>query len=49
MKNLIYVHATTFDRPNTFTWQPVQSIHEHENCYRIPDSSNDPEHDYWQF
>lgn len=48
-KKLIYVNATTFDHPNTFDWVPVQSVHEHENCYRVLESSNDPEHDYWQF
>lgn len=48
-KVLIYVSATSYDRPNTFTWIPVQAVHEHENCYRILESSDDPEHDYWQF
>ncbi len=30
-------------------WQLVQAVHEHRNCYRIIESSSDPEHEYWQF
>ena len=30
-------------------WQPVQAVLEHGNCYRVLESSPDPEHDYWQF
>lgn len=48
-KILIFVSATTYDHPNTFDWIPVQASQEHENCYKILESSSDPEHDYWQF
>ncbi len=48
-KTLIYISATTYDRPNTTTWVPVRSFHEHKDCYRILEESDDPEHDYWQF
>jgi hypothetical protein len=48
-KTLIYVSVTTYSNPNTFSWFPVQSFHEHENCYRIIESSSDPEHEYWEF
>ena len=29
--------------------QPVKSVHLHGDCYRVLESSPDPEHDYWQF
>ncbi len=48
-KKLIYVSYTTYVHPNTDGWQPVQAIHEHKNCYRVLEESDDPEHDYWQF
>jgi hypothetical protein len=30
-------------------WNPVQSTHMHDNCYRVLESSPDPEHEYWEF
>lgn len=48
-KKLIYVSVETFDHPNTLIWNPVQAIHEHENCYRIIEPNPDPEHEHWQF
>ena len=48
-KTLIYISANTYNHPNTLSWIPVNAIHEHENCYRITESSSDPEHEYWQF
>ena len=46
---LIYVSVTTYTHPNTLDWYPVKAFHEHENCYRILESSADPEHEYWKF
>jgi hypothetical protein len=48
-KTLIYLSTTTQDNPNTSTWLPIRSVHEHGNYYRIIESSSDPEHEYWQF
>ena len=48
-KTLIYISVSMFDHPTTTIWHPVQVVHEHENCYRIIEESDDPEHEYWQF
>ena len=28
---------------------PVRAVREHGNCYRLLESSRDPEHDVWKF
>ena len=48
-KQLIYVNVESYDHPNTLIWHPVQSIHEHENCYRIIEQNPDSEHWYQDF
>ena len=48
-KQLIYVSAKSYDHPSRSVLDPVQSIHEHENCYRIIEQNPDPEHWYPDF
>ena len=48
-KTLIYVSVESYNQSNTIIWHPVQAVHEHKNCYRVLESSVDPEHEYWQF
>lgn len=43
---LIYVAVKGY---SVDVWQPVKAIHIHDNCFRILESSSDPEHDYWEF
>ena len=44
--DLIYVDVKGYP---VKVWQPVKAVRVHENCYRILESSSDPEHGYWQF
>ena len=30
-------------------WNPVRATHVHGGCYRVLESSPDPEHEYWEF
>ena len=46
MRHLIYVRVLHF--PGGLL-QPVQAELVHGNCYRVVDSSDDPEHDVWEF
>lgn len=46
---LIYISVKHCDYPKDIDWYPVQSVRVHGNCYRILESSSDPEHEYRQF
>lgn len=48
-KQIIYVSAKSYDHPDTLIRHSVQSIHEHENCYRIIERNPDTEHWYQDF
>lgn len=46
MKQLIYIRVLDFPAG---LLQAVQAVHVHGSCYRMTESSDDPDHDPWEF
>ena len=46
VEQLIYVQVLNF--PGGLL-QPTRALHMHDMCYRVLESSDDPEHDVWAF
>lgn len=46
---LIYISVKHYDHQKDIDRYPVRPVHIRENCYRILESSSDPEHEYRQF
>jgi hypothetical protein len=46
MEQLIYVQVLHF--PGGLL-QPTRALHMHDMCYQILESSDDPEHEVWEF
>jgi hypothetical protein len=45
-QTLIYIDVKGYPGKH---WLAVQSIKMHENCYKVLEESEDPEHEYWEY
>lgn len=48
LKQPIYIDVNVIGYPGK-SWHPVEAEYQHSNCYLVLESSDDPEHENWQF